>query len=68
MWANGRGNYSIVAAVAARVAKQRAITHCPKGHPYDEENTYVDKRGKRNCRECVRQAGRARRARLKAAA
>lgn len=29
-------------------------THCPKGHPYDEENTYVDKLGKRSCRACHR--------------
>ena len=30
-------------------------THCPKGHPYDEENTYRPKRGGRMCRECARQ-------------
>lgn len=35
-------------AVAARV---RA---CPKGHEYDEANTYVDKLGKRHCRACHR--------------
>lgn len=27
-------------------------THCPRGHPYDERNTYVDKRGIRSCRKC----------------
>lgn len=27
-------------------------THCPKGHPYDEENTYTDKRGCRQCKMC----------------
>lgn len=27
-------------------------THCPKGHPYNEENTYRTKRGGRACREC----------------
>lgn len=27
-------------------------THCPKGHPYDDENTYVN-RGKRICRACA---------------
>jgi HNH endonuclease len=26
-------------------------THCPKGHPYDEENTYIDGRGRR-CKKC----------------
>jgi hypothetical protein len=30
------------------------ITHCPQGHPYSEENTYMYK-GARNCRECGRQ-------------
>jgi hypothetical protein len=27
-------------------------THCPRGHPYDEENTRITKRGSRECREC----------------
>ena len=27
-------------------------THCPQGHPYDEENTYVTPRGARECRIC----------------
>lgn len=30
-----------------------AKTHCPKGHPYDEENTYWYM-GKRACRNCRR--------------
>lgn len=29
-------------------------THCPKGHAYDEANTYVNAKGKRFCRECNR--------------
>jgi len=29
-------------------------THCPHGHPYDTENTYVRKTGQRECRECRR--------------
>lgn len=39
------------------------VTECPKGHPYDEENTlYTHERDKvhRNCRECGRQRSRAR--------
>lgn len=28
-------------------------THCPQGHPYDDENTYY-KQGTRGCRECHR--------------
>jgi HNH endonuclease len=34
-------------------AKQRAKTHCPHGHPYDEENTYRY-RGGRHCIACKR--------------
>jgi hypothetical protein len=29
-------------------------THCPQGHPYDEENTYVGQRCGRLCRTCTR--------------
>ena len=30
-------------------------THCPQGHPYDEENTYVNpSTGGRQCRTCIR--------------
>jgi len=29
-------------------------THCPQGHPYDEENTYVSPAGARMCRTCHR--------------
>lgn len=34
-------------------AVQRAVTHCPAGHPYDEPNTYRF-RGRRACRACNR--------------
>lgn len=33
-----------------------ATTHCPQGHPYDDENTYQDKRGWRGCRTCRAEA------------
>lgn len=33
-------------------------THCPQGHPYDEENTIHTNRGGRLCRTCVREKGR----------
>lgn len=42
-------------------AKGRAVsgwairTHCSNGHPYDEENTRVDKHGHRRCRACARE-------------
>jgi hypothetical protein len=29
-------------------------THCPSGHPYSDENTYVDYCGRRRCRICTR--------------
>lgn len=29
-------------------------THCPAGHPYDEENTRFQQNGGRICRECAR--------------
>lgn len=31
-------------------------THCPQGHEYTEENTYVSKRGSRTCRTCQKEA------------
>jgi hypothetical protein len=30
-------------------------THCPQGHPYDDENTYVDDSGYKHCRTCRRE-------------
>jgi len=27
-------------------------THCPKGHSYDEQNTFVNRAGERVCRTC----------------
>jgi hypothetical protein len=32
-------------------------THCPQGHPYSEENTYVHA-GSRRCRQCQREVNR----------
>jgi hypothetical protein len=34
----------------------RSKTHCPKGHPYNPENTYVNRLGHRSCRACQRAA------------
>ena len=33
----------------------RRKTHCPQGHPYSDENTYVSKAGSRHCRACTRE-------------
>jgi hypothetical protein len=36
-------------------ARNARKTHCPKGHPYDESNTYISPRtGWRQCRACQR--------------
>jgi hypothetical protein len=37
-------------------ARHAAKTHCPQGHPYDEENTFIRKGrgGGRGCRTCRR--------------
>ena len=32
----------------------KSKTHCPMGHPYDEENTIYDKKNQRTCRICRR--------------
>jgi hypothetical protein len=54
--------------IGPQLAAQRmlSVTHCPKGHPYDEANTKRAKDGSRTCRECHRAAQRARYRRLKA--
>ena len=31
---------------------ERKKTHCPQGHPYNEENTYFDSNGWRVCKTC----------------
>jgi len=36
-------------------AQNARKTKCRKGHPYDESNTYRDKRGWRQCKICQRQ-------------
>lgn len=35
---------------------QARKTHCPEGHPYDAENTYVFPDGRRHCKTCRREA------------
>ncbi len=37
-----------------RAASNVVKVRCPQEHPYDDENTYLDKRGARSCRECKR--------------
>jgi hypothetical protein len=33
-------------------AKRARQTHCQNGHPFDDSNTWVNKRGHRRCRAC----------------
>jgi hypothetical protein len=33
-------------------AKNARKTHCPRGHAFTDENTYVDRDGWRRCRKC----------------
>lgn len=40
------------------VPHNRLKTHCPEGHPYDDENTYRDSRG-RHCLTCKKAKARA---------
>lgn len=35
------------------------ITVCPRGHDYDEQNTYISRKGSRTCRACQRDRMRA---------
>lgn len=53
-WRRGLGRFNLAGVTAA----QRAKTHCPQGHPYDEANTrYKPRPGggvNRVCRACAR--------------
>ena len=57
--------------IADRDSKRRGWqvnrTHCPKGHPYDAENTYPQKGYGRACRACGRESTRKYRANKKLA-
>ena len=35
-----------------------AMTECRRGHPFNSENTRIDKNGRRRCKECARLSGR----------
>lgn len=39
----------------SRGALNARKTHCPRGHPYDGDNTYINPKGNRHCRTCVRE-------------
>jgi hypothetical protein len=39
-------------------ARNAIKTHCANGHLFDEANTYIDAKGARVCRTCIREAQR----------
>jgi hypothetical protein len=41
--------------VTALKARGQARTHCPLGHEYTPENTYIRPDAARNCRTCIRE-------------
>lgn len=49
-------------------AQAALVTHCPQGHPYDEQNTWLETRQgrkpKRHCRKCNKRRSQDRRAGL----
>lgn len=42
------------AGLAGVGKRNRDKTHCPQGHPYDDENTYHRPGGGRHCQKCQR--------------
>ena len=37
---------------------RRQVTHCARGHAFSDTNTWVEKNGRRHCRQCRAAAGR----------
>lgn len=37
------------------MATQEVPFACTEGHPYDDRNVYIDRRGNPRCRECARE-------------
>lgn len=57
---NHRGENDALKNFAEYYERRRAATHCPNGHPWDEENTRRDE-VQRYCRSCLRDSQRERR-------
>jgi len=51
LWVGTQKQNNEDAASKGRHQNQKK-THCPKGHEYTEANTYLSKKGFRNCRAC----------------
>ena len=48
------GNMADAGRKGRRRGRNSNLTHCQRGHEFSKENTYVDPRGKRVCKECRR--------------
>lgn len=55
---------AVTPAENARRSEPAQRRHCPKGHAYDEANTYWSSKGTRTCRTCHRLAERTRQRRV----
>lgn len=49
-------------------AADRELTHCPQGHEYTSDNTFLSSRGSKVCRECSRKQSREHKRVVRAAA
>lgn len=61
----GTPSENVQDSVRHRTQRNIRKTHCPYGHPFDQQNTGYGPSGNRICRTCRRDRERARRARLK---
>lgn len=43
---------NLMRSADTHAARNIAKTHCPQGHPYDADNTGINKRGGRYCKTC----------------
>ena len=57
LWLGTRSDNMMDASNKGRIWKQ-SVTHCPNGHKYTEENTYLRQGKWRDCKECARAASR----------
>ena len=51
----GTKSENMLDAVRHGTQHNASKTSCPRQHPYDEANTWVDRPGRRSCRECARE-------------